>query len=81
MADGMVTNLPRNSAGGGGKKEARQEKIKAKNKSLDEERAKRLAKEEAAKKEKEAEKGPKPEAQEDMIHPSRRGQVPINRRR
>jgi nucleolar protein 6 len=69
------------SAGGGGKTDARKQKIKQKNAKLNEERANRMQKEEQAKKEKETEKEGKTQEQrdEEAIHPSRRGRVPYGR--
>lgn len=71
------------SAGGGGKKsKPRMEKIKQKNKKLNEERANKMKKEKA---EKNSEPAKEETAQEqadremDSIHPSRRGIVPHKR--
>jgi nucleolar protein 6 len=66
------------SAGGGGKTDARKEKIKQKNAKLNEERANRMHKEEQAKKEKEGGKTQE-QRDEEAIHPSRRGRVPYGR--
>ncbi|KAK4214109.1 hypothetical protein QBC37DRAFT_421998 [Rhypophila decipiens] len=78
------------TAGGGGNTPHRQEKIKEKNKKLDEERLNRMKKEEAAKAEKQKANGTtaEPAAGEDAsasaakpeetgIHPSRLGRVPF----
>lgn len=62
------------SAGGGGKTKQRQEKIKEKNRKLDENRTKRIEREKVAKEES---KG-SPAHMEDAIHPSRRARVPGN---
>lgn len=61
------------SAGGGGKAKARQNKIHEKNQKLEENRNKRIEKEKNAKEEsrREAQSG-----MEDSIHPSRRARVP-----
>jgi nucleolar protein 6 len=74
------------SAGGGGKKsDVRNDKIKAKNHKLNEERVRKMQEEEAAKLAKDKKKGEaKPEPKEthnpeDDIHPSRRGWVPYKR--
>lgn len=79
--------LGQSSAGGGGASANRTEKIKEKNKKLNEERANRMKKEEAAKLEKQANKTDGQVAGEDTpaptkndddgIHPSRRGLVPF----
>ena len=76
---------PQNSAGGGGKTAARQDKIKAKNAKLNEERAQRMKREEEAKYEKAMKGGGQQQQQnqeerdEQAIHPSRRGRVPYGR--
>ena len=73
------------SAGGGGKTAARQDKIKAKNAKLNEERAGRMKREEEAKHEKAMNKAAGGQTQtqeqreEDSIHPSRRARVPYGR--
>ncbi|KAK0390776.1 hypothetical protein NLU13_0279 [Sarocladium strictum] len=64
------------TAGGGGKTRQRQEKIKEKNKKLDENRAKRIEREKVAKQEGSGADTNKGSHQEDSIHPSRRGRVP-----
>ena len=63
-----------NSAGGGGKTKQRREKIKAKNKKLEENRAKRISKEKAAKDE--ASSPAATQHMEDAVHPSRRARIP-----
>jgi len=79
-------NSTQNSAGGGGKTAARQEKIKQKNAKLNEERANRMQREEEAKLEKAGQqdnntKGKtQQERDEDAIHPSRRARVPYGKR-
>jgi nucleolar protein 6 len=68
------------SAGGGGKTAARQDKIKQKNAKLNEERANRMQREEEAKLEKAATGGKTQEQRdEDSIHPSRRARVPYGK--
>ncbi|KAK2058504.1 RNA binding protein [Colletotrichum caudatum] len=57
------------SAGGGGKSKFRKEKIKERNVHLDENRAKRMQKEEEYKKQRAAQGGVN--SQQDSIHPSR----------
>lgn len=71
-----------NSAGGGGKTAARQDKIKQKNAKLNEERAQRMKREEEAKYEKAMSKTGQTQEQrdEDAVHPSRRGRVPFGKR-
>ena len=65
-----------NSAGGGGKTKQRQQKIKDKNKKLDENRAKRIEREKNPKQENGAGAAKGGSHQEDSIHPSRRARVP-----
>ncbi|KAM7183445.1 hypothetical protein V8F33_013587 [Rhypophila sp. PSN 637] len=69
------------TAGGGGNTAHRQEKIKEKNKKLDEERLNRMKKEETAKAEKQKANGtaaePAAKPEETGIHPSRLGRVPF----
>ncbi|KAL2161307.1 hypothetical protein VTH06DRAFT_8527 [Thermothelomyces fergusii] len=71
------------TAGGGGKTATRLEKIKQKNAKLNEERAQRMKKEEAAKQEKgpaaTADDKTQEQREEEAIHPSRRGRVPYAR--
>lgn len=65
------------SAGGGGKTKQRQEKIRAKNEKLDENRTKRIEKEKQTKDEAAGKAGQQQQSNwEDSIHPSRRGRVP-----
>jgi nucleolar protein 6 len=76
--------LPMDSAGGGGKTAARQDKIKQKNAKLNEERANRMQREEEAKLEKAATGGggggkTQEQRDEDSIHPSRRARVPYGK--
>ncbi|KAK2673113.1 hypothetical protein RAB80_010656 [Fusarium oxysporum f. sp. vasinfectum] len=66
------------TAGGGGKTKQRQDKIKEKNRKLDENRAKRIERERMAKEENKG-KGDTRKAGEDGIHPSRRAHIPGNR--
>ncbi|KAF4967423.1 hypothetical protein FZEAL_10531, partial [Fusarium zealandicum] len=72
------------TAGGGGKTKQRQEKIKEKNRKLDENRTKRIERERVAKEESKANGNAKPGNQKpqqqssDGIHPSRRGRVSGN---
>ncbi|CCT69812.1 related to potato small nuclear ribonucleoprotein U2B and human splicing factor homolog [Fusarium fujikuroi] len=66
------------TAGGGGKTKQRQDKIKEKNRKLDENRAKRIERERTAKEENKG-KGDTRKAGEDGIHPSRRAHIPGNR--
>lgn len=77
-----------NSAGGGGKKSThRNDKIKAKNIKLNDERVRRQQEEEAAKlakgKKKDGEAAPEKAApahnEADDVHPSRRGWVPVRK--
>ncbi|KAH8882672.1 hypothetical protein GQ53DRAFT_665327 [Thozetella sp. PMI_491] len=69
------------TAGGGGKTADRQDKIKEKNRKLNEERIRRTQREEAAKLERQKEAKAKAqtveEKEENDIHPSRRGRVPV----
>lgn len=80
------------TAGGGGRKDARMDKVRERNQRLNEERARRIAKEEADKEEKsagarakagqqEGEKKKKVEdnREEQFVHPSRRAHVPGRR--
>ncbi|KAM5347010.1 hypothetical protein ACJ41O_010015 [Fusarium nematophilum] len=68
------------TAGGGGKTKQRQEKIKEKNRKLDENRAKRIAREKTTKEEARANgtSGQQQQHLGDGIHPSRRARVPGN---
>jgi nucleolar protein 6 len=73
------------TAGGGGKKANRREKIKEKNFKLKDERARRALEEKEAKKGKQAAKAedgkePTQVEQKDTVHPSRRKQVPQQRK-
>ncbi|KAF9773387.1 hypothetical protein IL306_008827 [Fusarium sp. DS 682] len=65
------------TAGGGGKTKQRQDKIKEKNRKLNENRAKRIERERVAKEESKG-KGDTRQAGEDGIHPSRRAHIPGN---
>lgn len=69
----LVTN--RSSAGGGGTSRNRTEKIKAKNKKLDENRFKRIQNEKTAKQGGEQ----KQPSLDDGVHPSRRARIPGNK--
>ncbi|KAI6294890.1 hypothetical protein MCOR29_011458 [Pyricularia oryzae] len=62
----LLTNVKQSSAGGGGKTPYRNEKIRAKNDKLREERARRMKAELEAKHK---------EDEQDGIHPSRRAQM------
>lgn len=74
------------TAGGGGRTDARMGKVKERNRKLNEERARRIAREEEEKREKKKNKGNKDGAaaaavdrEEDYVHPSRRAHVPGRR--
>lgn len=67
------------TAGGGGKTQQRQDKIKEKNRKLDENRTKRIEREKTAKTENKANGNSNTQQHmEDSVHPSRRAHVPSN---
>lgn len=74
----MFLLTTRDSAGGGGKTKQRQQKIKDKNKKLDENRAKRIERERTGKQEGATNGADSKKAapQEDYMHPSRRARIP-----
>ena len=64
-------------AGGGGKTKQRTDKIREKNRKLDDNRAKRIEREKTTAKDEGGKPEPPPQqGMEDIIHPSRRGRVP-----